>query len=105
MIEVRFKAFKTGDFKFSCKGHAGAGAKGHDVVCAAASALAYGLAENLKQCEDMLESGHMTEDDGVMKLQFRPKPEFINSLCLLFTAKRNEFLALARGNEEYIKVW
>ena len=105
MIEVRFKAFRTGDFKFSCKGHAGAGVKGTDVVCAAASALAYGFAENLKLSEAMLESGYMKEDDGVMKLQFKPKPEFINSLYLLFTAKRNEFLLLQKGNEDYIKVW
>jgi len=105
MIEVRFRVFKTGDFKFSCKGHAGAGERGHDLVCAAASALAYGLIENLEQSEEMLLEGHYTEDDGVLKAEFKPKAEFVPSLMLLFRAKFNEFKALERGHEDYIKVF
>ena len=106
MIEVRFRVFKTGNFKFSCKGHAGAGEKGHDLVCAAASALAYGLLENLHQSKEMIaEFTRTVVKDGVMELAFKPKDEYINSIALLVTAKRNEFKALERGHEEYIKVW
>ena len=106
MIEARLKIFKNGTFKFSCKGHAGAGEYGHDPVCAAASALAYGFLENVQQCKEMIDEFNRTVvKDGVMELSFKPKAEYIPSLALLFTAKRNEFKALERGHEEYIKVW
>ena len=104
MIEVKFKTFKNNSFKFSCKGHAGAGEKGKDPVCAGASALAYGLLENLRLSEQMLDEGHAVEDEGLMKIEFKPKKPYINSLYLLFNAKRNEFKALERGHEKYIKV-
>lgn len=106
MIEVKFRIFKSGQMKFSCKGHAGAGEKGYDLVCAGASALSYGLLENLNQSKEMIkEFTRKVVKDGVMELSFKPKEEYINSIALLFTAKRNEFIALERGHEKYIKVW
>lgn len=106
MINVKFRIFKNGSFKFSCKGHAGAGEYGHDPVCAGASALAYGWLEVLNQCGEMIEERNRTVvKDGVMELTFKPKAEYINSIALLFTAKRKEFEALQRGHEKYIKVW
>ena len=106
MIEVKFRIFKNGQMKFSCKGHAGSGEHGHDLVCAGASALAYGFLENLHQSKDMIEEFQRTVvKDGIMELSFKPKEEYINSIALLVTAKRNEFKALERGHEEYIKVW
>lgn len=105
MIEVKFYSFKNGSFKFTCRGHAGAGEKGNDPICAGASALAYGLLENVYMVRDMLESVDNYKKDGIMRISFKPKPEFFPSLYLLFTAKRNEFRALERGHEKHIKVW
>jgi uncharacterized protein YsxB (DUF464 family) len=104
MIEVRFRVFKNGSFKFSCIGHAGAGEKGSDLVCAGASALAYGLAENVKQSEAFFESGNMAINDGMMKLSFKCQKEYINSMYLIFSVFRNAFLLLQKGNEKYIHV-
>lgn len=105
MIDVKFRVFKNGFFKFSCEGHAGAGEYGHDTVCAAASALAYGLAENIRVSGEMLKEANVEEHEGCMKIRFKPKDDYLPSMYLLFTAKRNEFKALERGHEEFIKVW
>lgn len=107
MVEVRFRVFKNGDFRFSCKGHAGAGVKGTDLVCCAASSYAYGLLENIQLAADEMESFNprVEEENGIMKISFKPKKKYINSMYLIFTAFRNAYKALERGHEEYIKVY
>lgn len=104
MIKVRFKLFNNGSFKFACEGHAGAGKAGSDLVCAAASVLAQGFCRNIELAGEMLSEKSIDVDDGVIKLSFKPHHEYITSIALLFSAKYNEFKALEKGNEKYIKV-
>lgn len=73
MIKV---VFTPKEYKLEVTGHAGAGAHGADIVCAAASMLFYTLAESLKQSEDMLKAYEVQEEPGNGCINCSPKEEY-----------------------------
>ena len=72
MIEVKARRRKTG-WKIAVEGHAGAGEKGHDLICAAASMLVQGLAYHLRKQKD---TGLYTEmKDGKAEVFCSPEAD------------------------------
>lgn len=67
MIQVSFSELLNG-FVFECDGHAGMAPKGHDLVCAAASALCLALHGRLRelQSEGEIRISQYSVSDGYM---------------------------------------
>lgn len=90
MIEI-----KMGDCSLEAHGHAGAGAKGEDLVCAAVSALVYALAYNLA----VLEGGKIRDvqillEDGAAKISAENTPKVRG----MFTFTRRGLELLEKNN-------
>ena len=67
MIRVRFHTADDAIVGFTLSGHAGAGAHGQDIVCAAVSSAAYMTANTIT--EIIGAPADITVDDGYMALQ------------------------------------
>ena len=66
MIQVRFYTDREQLTGFRISGHAGAGAAGEDIVCAAVSSAAYMTANTIT---DILHiPAHITVEDGLMEM-------------------------------------
>ena len=68
------------------EGHAYSGEAGHDLVCSAASILAYTLASHV---ETMAECGHLKKEvaeleEGKATIKCKSKPEFRGAVTLVF---------------------
>jgi len=67
MTEVRYE---PGSFRLRIRGHAGAGARGADIVCAGVSALGFALAEAAEK-----RGGTVRRDAGAALIEARLFPE------------------------------
>ena len=101
MIRVVYhRTFK----KVSIEGHAFSGEPGHDLVCAAASTLAYTLAntvENMSaanQCKDK----KISLEIGKAFITCRPVLRYTNTVTLLFDTLCSGFALLAHNYPENI---
>ena len=90
------------------KGHAGANAPGHDIVCASASILAYTLAQNIKMSE---ERGHLKYEpklklkEGDFTISCRAKDEEAYSELLhTFLVIQTGYVLLAHNYPQYVAV-
>ena len=54
MIKASFTRTEDKTFLFKIDGHAGQNDKGHDIVCSAASILAYTLAQTMRYIEEQI---------------------------------------------------
>ena len=66
MIKVRFHTAKNTIFGFTLNGHADAGVRGEDIVCAAVSSAAYMTANTITEIVGA--TADITVDDGLMDL-------------------------------------
>ena len=71
MIRVRFHTAKDTIFGFTLNGHAGAGVRGEDIVCAAVSSAAYMTANTVT--EIIGATADITVDDGYMQVMLTDK--------------------------------
>ena len=73
---IRFSVFRSGDhYKgFSCEGHAEWADEGHDIVCAAASALVFNTMNSIESLTEDEFSGEQAEDGGYVKFVFTETP-------------------------------
>ena len=67
MIKVRFHTANNTIFGFTLNGHAGAGVRGEDIVCAAVSSAAYMTANTVT--EILGQPADIAVDEGYMSLQ------------------------------------
>ena len=73
MIRVRFHTADDAILGFTLSGHAGAGAHGQDIVCAAVSSAAYMTANTIT--EIIGAAAEISVDDGYMHLQVTENAE------------------------------
>ena len=87
------------------QGHAGAGPEGHDLVCAAASAVWHTLAVNAMCWKDQgyLMDLRAQEIEGYCQLSFVPKARWKNLLATISGAIVLGLEALARDYPEHIE--
>ena len=76
MITVQFEKTGEGILRLTAAGHAGAGPRGADPICAAVTALCYTLAQALQlQRRQLAEDPHIRIREGAAELTARPIPE------------------------------
>lgn len=101
MIEVTFyRQFN----RVTVEGHAGSGPEGHDLVCAAVSALAATLAGNVEHMEEMGAVRDMTIElrEGLAEIQCTPHRRYTHSVSLIYRAICVGFELLATKYPENI---
>lgn len=90
--------------KVTIEGHALSGEKGHDLVCAAASILAYTLAASVS---NMQEHGHLNDSDvelneGKAVIKCRPQTQFKAVVAIIFDNICGGFELLSRDYPDNI---
>ena len=95
---------------FTVKGHAGAGTEGHDIVCAAVSAVAYTALGSLQELAKVnvtdakIEDGYMeflTKQDDVPEGTWEERKDLIS---IIFAVMEIGFLQIEASYSEYTKV-
>lgn len=108
MIRAKFRVDdKTGALKMSVRGHAGSAKKGEDLVCAAASILAYTAAQDVT---DLHRDGRLKEkpkvkmQSGRTTIEALPKDDaYAETLHTLFVIQKG-FVLLAANQPKYVTV-
>jgi len=86
-------------------GHAGAGAKGRDIVCAALSALGYTLGKTLENNPDYGASFEADWNEASLTLRCEPKDEAARERGrLIFSAFAVGFRLIAEAYPEYVSL-
>ena len=91
--------------RLTVEGHAHSGEPGHDLVCAAASALAYTLAGNVANMavNGQVRSPSLEMESGKAEISCNPVSHLKNTVTLVFDAVCVGFELLAEQYKEYIK--
>lgn len=90
--------------RLTVTGHAGSAESGHDLVCAAASALAYALAANVA---NMAEGGQVRTpvirmEEGDAEIACNPRHNLKNTVALVFDSICVGFQLLERQYPQYL---
>ena len=90
--------------RLTMEGHAQSGEPGHDLVCAAASMLAYTLAANVKALEKTGQATDMIADlrEGKAEVSCKAHYRMKAIVTMIFDAVCMGFSLLARDEAEYI---
>lgn len=91
--------------RLTVEGHAHSGEPGHDLVCAAASALAYTLAANVANMADngRVRNPGLEMGPGKAEISCNPVSRFKNTVTLVFDSVCVGFELLASQYGEYIQ--
>jgi uncharacterized protein YsxB (DUF464 family) len=106
MVQAEFFTNKeAGSITMKLSGHAGQAKKGEDIVCAAASILAYTVAQALQfmyEQGDMRKKPHIKLAEGDTVIVAKPKPEvYAEALHIFFVAQVGYHL-LAHNYPKYV---
>ena len=95
--------FDPKNLELNMEGHAGAGDKGKDIVCASASMLFYTLSKSLLKSKEMMKKHPIVKwDDGLGNLKCRPIKEYQPNVTLMYWTVLNGFELLAEEYPEYV---
>lgn len=88
------------------EGHAYSGEAGHDLVCSAASILAYTLAANLENAKacGYVKEVHLDMKPGDAVVRCTPAKKYQNTVELVIQTILTGFSLLARDYDRYIKL-
>lgn len=91
--------------RLTIRGHAHSGEPGHDLVCSAASILAYTLAANLMQLEEqgILHTMSVNLSSGDAEISCQSSTRFRSTVTMIMDAVCLGFDLLARDFPEYIQ--
>lgn len=108
MISATFTTDKeSGSIILRLTGHAGAGAKGHDVVCAGASMLAYTLAQVLTfmyEESSLHKRPHLQLKEGDTLIVAKPVTNRYNECLHAFYVVQVGYALLARSYPQYVEL-
>ena len=107
MIKVRLNATDTGNISLSIKGHAGAAEVGQDIVCAAASILAYTVAQLVKDysANNMLKNKPtIMLHKGSSTVTCSPKKEYFDEVYHTFFVVQTGLNLLAHNYPQYLDI-
>lgn len=86
------------------KGHAGKGPKGEDIVCAAATMLAYTLAQNVSKCRLGLKGRPKIQmKEGDIIIRCRPKDRHRDQLRLVYETIGEGYRLLAHNYPDAVE--
>lgn len=103
MIEITYTRREN---KVVIQGHAGAGKKGEDIVCAGVSALANTLAANVRHWDKfgkLIGGPKSFLQEGFGEISCNPKPKYEQSVKQVFTAICAGFELCAVSAPEHVK--
>jgi len=108
MIRAKFSQDpKTGALKMRVRGHANAGKKGEDLVCAAASILAYTAAQDVT---DLKNDGRLSKkpvikmQDGRTMIEAAATGDAFGELLHTLYIVQKGFVLLAANHPQYVRV-
>lgn len=89
-------------------GHAGMAERGHDVICSAASILAYTLAQEVDiahaQGKTKYPPRHKLDKDGYASVYVRCKPEFFKEMVIRYIFAQTGYVLLAHNYPDYVTI-
>lgn len=104
MITVQFERREDGVYALTASGHAGAGPRGGDPVCAAVTALCYTLAQALQlQREKLRESPQIQIREGYARIEAQPAREGAGEIGHTFRVVCAGLAMLAHNYPAYIQ--
>ena len=107
MIKASFTRTEDKSLLFRIDGHAGQDDKGHDIVCSAASILAYTLAQTMRYIEEQkgFESNPVIHlNEGKATILVRPKEEYEGEVLQTFFTIEVGYSLLAQNYPQYVDV-
>jgi len=104
MITVHYEESSMGTFSLAASGHAGAGPRGSDPVCAAVTALCYTLAQALRtQREKLREAPQIQIREGHARIAAQPTREGAAEIGHTFRVVCGGLRLLAHNYPEHIQ--
>lgn len=107
MIKVSFTRTEDKTFLFKIDGHAGQDNNGHDIVCSAASILAYTLAQTMRYIKEQegFEINPVIQlSEGKAIILVRPKEEYEGEVIQSFFTIEVGFSLLAQNYPQYVEL-
>lgn len=108
MIVVKFDMSKDGkSLLFSVKGHAGLAEKGHDIVCAAASMLAFTLGAavaDLYAGEKLKQQPEIYMEAGAASVNCKPHRSHFDEAYKAYNIIQTGYQILSERYPEYVKI-
>ncbi len=107
MIRASFTRTEDKTFLFKIDGHAGQDDSGHDIVCSAASILAYTLAQTMRYVEDqegLALNPIIQLNEGNAIILVRPKEEYEGEVAQTFFTIEVGFSLLAQNYPQYVEL-
>ena len=107
MIKASFTRTEDKSLLFRIDGHAGQDDKGHDIVCSAASILAYTLAQTMRYIEEQkgFESNPVIHlNEGKATILVRPKEEYEGEVLQTFFTIEVGYSLLAQNYPQYVEL-
>lgn len=108
MIQAQFQKSEDGKtLIFTVHGHSGQAEPGQDIVCAAASILAYTVAQMVNT---MHEDGKLKKhprirmDSGDAIITCKPTRQYFNEALLIYSVAQTGYDLLAHNYEKYVRV-
>jgi uncharacterized protein YsxB (DUF464 family) len=105
MIKASFTQKEDKTFLFKIDGHAGQNEKGHDIVCSAATILAYTLAQTMRYIEEQggFETNPVIQlSEGKAIIFVRPKEEYEGEVLQTFFTIEVGYSLLAQNYPQYV---
>lgn len=107
MISVSFNKDESGNIMLHLQGHAGAGARGHDVICAGASMLCYTLAQVMQYMweeKELSKKPQINLKEGDSFISAKPVDEHYNQCLHAFFVVQAGYALLAHSYPQYVEL-
>ena len=107
MIKASVTLTEDKTFLFKIDGHAGQDDKGHDIVCSAASILAYTLAQTMRYIDEQkgFELKPVIQlNEGKAIILVRPKEEYEGEVLQTFFTIEVGYSLLAQNYPQYVEL-
>lgn len=106
MVKVTFDS-KDKKLLVKIKGHAGQAEKGHDVICASCTILAYSIAQIVKNAEidgklEIAPKIRLTDGDAMVMC--RPKEAFYKEILQSFITVETGYTLLTHNFPQYVEL-
>ena len=108
MIQVRFEKSEDGkSIILTLKGHSQQAEMGQDIVCSAASILAYTVAQmvtTMREEGKLKKNPHIRMDSGDAAITCKPTKQYFNEALHTYTVAQTGYELLAHTYPEYVRV-
>lgn len=108
MIQVRFEKSEDGKtIILTIKGHSGQAEIGQDIVCSAASILAYTVAQmvtTMREEGKLKKSPHIRMESGDATITCKPSRQYFSEALLTYTVAQTGYDLLAHTYPGYVRV-